>query len=214
MKIEEKQIKFLSSLIQQKYFTITKPLEEIIEKEPQFISNFLAMIFLRRPFYLELNLLLKNYPFLKVGECYNSIDIKSGEYYDKKKKEFVKDPEELNIMVKKYKNILNRHFAEGKDRNHKKLLDLMRRLETKNCCPIWDRCPGLPDANFGVGGCEGFVWCSVYNLGGSHGSLGYTGKLSNELRQQGYQYLSDIPKELRRKLMLNYLKEYLKNSKK
>lgn len=43
------------------------------------------------------------------------------------------------------------------------LLDAARRYETRNC-PIFKECT-LPR-------CEEGVWCSIYNLGGSHGCTG------------------------------------------
>ena len=70
------------------------------------------------------------------------------------------------------------------------LLDAARRYETRHC-PIFADCP-LPQ-------CEGAVWCDVYNLGGSHGSVG-----------SAYGYLGnrvvDVPIKRRREIMFEILK--------
>jgi len=71
------------------------------------------------------------------------------------------------------------------------LLDAARRYESRSCA-IFKECP-LPH-------CEGLVWCDIYNLGGSHGRIGYE-----------YRYLADraelIPLKKRREIMF-YLLEY------
>ena len=69
------------------------------------------------------------------------------------------------------------------------LLDAARRYENRNCA-IFKECT--------LRHCEGGVWCSIYNLGGSHGQIGmayrYFGKSAH-----------DIPLPKRRKLMLEML---------
>lgn len=69
------------------------------------------------------------------------------------------------------------------------LLDAARRYETRDCA-IFKQCT-MPH-------CEGGVWCDIYNLGGSHGQIGYA-----------YRYLGkstyDIPLRKRRKIMLEIL---------
>ena len=70
------------------------------------------------------------------------------------------------------------------------LTDAVRRYETRDCV-IFSECP-LPR-------CEGGVWCNIYNLGGSHGSIG-----------DAYRYLGknlyDIPIKKRREIMFEILK--------
>lgn len=70
------------------------------------------------------------------------------------------------------------------------LLDAARRYENRDCT-IFKECT--------LRHCEGGVWCSIYNLGGSHGQIG-----------DAYRHLgkraSDIPLRKRRKLMLEMLK--------
>ena len=69
------------------------------------------------------------------------------------------------------------------------LLDAARRYETRDCA-IFKECT--------LRHCEGGVWCSIYNLGGSHGQIG-----------DAYRHLGkragDIPLRKRRKLMLKML---------
>jgi hypothetical protein len=69
------------------------------------------------------------------------------------------------------------------------LLDAARRYENRNC-PIFKECT-LPH-------CEGGVWCSIYNLGGSHGRTG-----------DQYTHLGKhsvlVPVRKRRKIMLEML---------
>jgi len=69
------------------------------------------------------------------------------------------------------------------------LLDAARRYETRDCA-IFKECT--------LRYCEGGVWCSIYNLGGSHGRIG-----------SAYSHLgktaADIPLRMRRKLMLEML---------
>ena len=69
------------------------------------------------------------------------------------------------------------------------LLDAARRYENRNCA-IFKECT-LPR-------CEGGVWCSIYNLGGSHGRIG------DAFRHLGRSAF-DIPLAERRKLMLEML---------
>jgi hypothetical protein len=69
------------------------------------------------------------------------------------------------------------------------LLDAARRYENRNCA-IFNECI-LPH-------CEGGVWCSIYNLGGSHGQIGFA------YRHLG-KSVHDVPLEKRRKLMLEML---------
>ncbi len=70
------------------------------------------------------------------------------------------------------------------------LLDAARRYENRDCA-IFKECT--------LRHCEGGVWCSIYNLGGSHGQIG-----------SAYSHLGktagDIPLQKRRKLMLEMLK--------
>ena len=69
------------------------------------------------------------------------------------------------------------------------LLGAARRYETRHCA-IFKECT--------LRHCEGGVWCSIYNLGGSHGQIG-----------MAYRYFGkgahDIPLPKRRKLMLEML---------
>ena len=69
------------------------------------------------------------------------------------------------------------------------LLDAARRYENRDCV-IFKECT--------LRHCEGGVWCSIYNLGGSHGQIG-----------SAYSHLgktvADIPLRKRRKLMLDML---------
>jgi len=69
------------------------------------------------------------------------------------------------------------------------LLDAARRYENRNCA-IFKECT--------LRHCEGGVWCSIYNLGGSHGQIG-----------SAYSHLgksvTDIPLRKRRALMLEIL---------
>ena len=69
------------------------------------------------------------------------------------------------------------------------LLDAARRYETRHC-PIFAEC-SLPQ-------CEGGVWCDIYNLGGSHGSVG-----------SAYSNLGksvvDVPLKKRREIMFEIL---------
>ena len=69
------------------------------------------------------------------------------------------------------------------------LLDAARRYENRDCV-IFKECTFRH--------CEGGVWCSIYNLGGSHGQIG-----------SAYSHLgktvADIPLRKRRKLMLEML---------
>ena len=69
------------------------------------------------------------------------------------------------------------------------LLDAARRYENRDCV-IFKECT--------LRHCEGGVWCSIYNLGGSHGQIG-----------SAYSHLgktvADIPLRKRRKLMLEML---------
>lgn len=69
------------------------------------------------------------------------------------------------------------------------LLDAARRYENRDCA-IFKECI-LPH-------CEGGVWCDIYNLGGSHGQIGFA-----------YRHLGksahDVPLKKRRKLMLEML---------
>ena len=69
------------------------------------------------------------------------------------------------------------------------LLDAARRYETRDCA-IFKECT--------LRHCEGGVWCSIYNLGGSHGRIG------SAYRQLG-KTTGDIPLRKRRKLMLEML---------
>ena len=69
------------------------------------------------------------------------------------------------------------------------LLDAARRYETRNC-PIFKECT-LPR-------CEGGVWCSIYNLGGSHGCTG------DQYRHLGKNSVL-VPVRKRRKIMLEML---------
>ncbi len=77
------------------------------------------------------------------------------------------------------------------------LLDAARRYENRDCA-IFKECT--------LRHCEGGVWCSIYNLGGSHGRIG-----------SAYSHLgksvTDIPLQKRRKLMLEML-EYNEKQKK
>ena len=70
------------------------------------------------------------------------------------------------------------------------LLDAARRYETRDCA-IFKECT--------LRHCEGGVWCSIYNLGGSHGRIG-----------SAYSHLGktviDIPLRKCRNLMLEMLK--------
>ena len=43
------------------------------------------------------------------------------------------------------------------------LLDAVRRYETRHC-PIFKECT--------LSSCDGSIWCSIYNIGGSHGRTG------------------------------------------
>ncbi|MCB4791834.1 MAG: hypothetical protein LHV68_08100 [Elusimicrobia bacterium] len=69
------------------------------------------------------------------------------------------------------------------------LLDAVRRYENRSCA-IFEECP-LPR-------CEGGVWCSIYNLGGSHGQTG-----------ENYRYLAKsavlVPLRKRREIMFQML---------
>lgn len=69
------------------------------------------------------------------------------------------------------------------------LLDAVRRYETRHC-PIFADCP-LPR-------CEGAVWCDVYNLGGSHGSVGSTHSILGTS-------VVDVPIRKRREIMFEIL---------
>jgi len=69
------------------------------------------------------------------------------------------------------------------------LLDAARRYENRDCA-IFKECTLLH--------CEGGVWCNIYNLGGSHGRIGFTYR---HLGTSAY----DIPLKQRRKLMLEML---------
>ena len=82
------------------------------------------------------------------------------------------------------------------------LLDAARRYETRDCA-IFKECP--------LSHCEGGVWCDIYNLGGSHGSIGFA------YRHLG-SYAGEIPIKTRRKIMLEILarktdKSYLQGKK-
>jgi hypothetical protein len=76
------------------------------------------------------------------------------------------------------------------------LLDAARRYENRDCA-IFKECT--------LRHCEGGVWCSIYNLGGSHGQIG-----------SAYSHLgktvAGIPLRKRRKLMLQML-EYTTSQK-
>jgi hypothetical protein len=69
------------------------------------------------------------------------------------------------------------------------LLDAVRRYETRHC-PIFEECT--------LSSCDGSVWCSIYNIGGSHGRTG-----------QQYRHLGEhsnlVPVRKRRKIMLEML---------
>jgi hypothetical protein len=69
------------------------------------------------------------------------------------------------------------------------LLDAVRRYETRHC-PIFKECT--------LSSCDGSVWCSIYNIGGSHGRTG-----------QQYRHLGEhsnlVPVRKRRKIMLEML---------
>ena len=69
------------------------------------------------------------------------------------------------------------------------LLDAARRYENRDCA-IFKECT--------LRHCEGGVWCSIYNLGGSHGRIG-----------SAYSHLgktvTDIPLRKRRELMFEML---------
>ena len=69
------------------------------------------------------------------------------------------------------------------------LLDAARRYETRNC-PIFKECT-LPR-------CEGGIWCSIFNLGGSHGRTG------DQYRHLGKDSVL-VPVRKRRKIMLEIL---------
>lgn len=74
------------------------------------------------------------------------------------------------------------------------LLDAARRYENRHCA-IFKECT--------LRHCEGGVWCSIFNLGGSHGQIG-----------SAYSYLgktpADIPLRKRRELMLDMLEDKVK----
>ncbi len=70
------------------------------------------------------------------------------------------------------------------------LLDAARRYETRDCA-IFAECS--------LRRCEGGVWCNIYNLGGSHGSIG------DAYRHLG-ESLYDIPLKKRRAIMFEILK--------
>ncbi len=70
------------------------------------------------------------------------------------------------------------------------LLDAARRYENRDC-PIFAKC-SMPQ-------CEGGVWCDIYNLGGSHGSVGSAyGHLGNRV--------VNVPLKKRREIMFEILK--------
>ena len=69
--------------------------------------------------------------------------------------------------------------------NKDDLLDAVRRYETRHC-PLFDECPRSR--------CEGAVCCRVYNLGGSHGSMG------DRFHNYG-RSLNDIDLKVRKDLM-------------
>ncbi len=199
MEIEQQHIKFLEDIINLDFFTIEKPLNELLEKEPVFLSDYLSMIYKRRTLNWHLNELIRNNSFFKT----------SIQGYQKNDGYTPDDPKVLENLEQKSEKILKKHFKENKEKRQNHLFDLMRRLWTKNGCPIWNECPGLPDANFGVGGCQGYVWCPVYNLGGS-----YSFMQDRELSSKGYKDLSEVPRELRIKKMKEYLEYYLKSKRK
>jgi hypothetical protein len=74
------------------------------------------------------------------------------------------------------------------------LLDALRRYENRSCS-IFKECT-LPH-------CEGGVWCNIYNLGGSHGQIGFA---YGHLGQSAF----DIPLRKRRKLMLEMLEDKIR----
>lgn len=69
------------------------------------------------------------------------------------------------------------------------LLDAIRRYETQHC-PIFKECT--------LSSCDGSVWCSIYNLGGSHGRTG------DKYRHLG-EHSNLISVRKRRKIMLEML---------
>lgn len=206
MKIEENQKSFLEELLSLDVLRVSKTVNELIDDYPNFLSDYLSMFFFRKSnFNFQLECLFRDYgmgrkyshqiirPTLKERDVHYMVEEK---FRDKT----------INEVCLKAEEKAKKYFSKNKEKRHYHLLDLARRLWTKQGCPIWKECPGLPDANFGIGGCEGYVWCSVYNLGGSHGSID-----DQKLRKKGYKYPSDIPQKLRKKLTLSYLKQYLEN---
>lgn len=197
MKLEKKHIAFLQDILKiSSNFEIKKPLNELIEKEPRFLADFVAAIYRRRPICYELKSLLRNYPFFK------------------NRLEFNENTFALSDFEKKAKKIHNKHFPGDKGQNNS--LDLMRRLnESKDCLLYNDKeceCEGLPDANSGIGGCEGGVYCPICNLGGSHGSIGgYYKNLIFKETGKWYSHPAEVPKEIRLKIMRKLYKEHLSN---
>ena len=82
-----------------------------------------------------------------------------------------------------------RKVLQCKGVNQEELIDALRRYENRHCL-VFKECHRKR--------CEGGVWCNIYNLGGSHGSLGV------QFRHLG-QYLSAIPRQKRKKIMLKML---------
>jgi len=185
MKIEKKQIAFLKDMVKEMpFFEIKKPLSELIREEPRFLSDYLSMIYRRRPLGYYLNELVKDFSFFKTRFHCNE------------------DLYTLHTVEKKSEKIYKKYFPKDKQQNY--LLDLMRRLDASKCCPLYEECNGLPDANCGVGGCDGLVWCRVYNLGGSHGFIGMS-----DLEAKGYKLVINVPDDLRLSKMRDLYSDYI-----
>ncbi|MFA4874772.1 MAG: hypothetical protein WC956_09235 [bacterium] len=86
--------------------------------------------------------------------------------------------------------IRNARSIVGIEANDDVLLDALRRYENRDC-PIFKECP-FPR-------CKGAVWCDVYNLGGSHSSVG------SKYRHLG-AHVTDIPKKMKKEIMLEMIK--------
>ena len=189
MKIEEKQIAFLEKILKEMpYFEIKKPLSELIREEPRFLSDYLSMIYRRRPLGYYLNELAKDFSFFKTRFHCNE------------------DLYTSHVVEKESEKIYKKYFPRDKQQFY--LLDLMRRFDASKCCPLYKECDGLPDANFGVGGCDGPAWCHVFNLGGSHGFIGM-----NDLEAKGYKRITDVPDDLRLSKMRDLYHDYINKTK-
>ena len=168
--------------------SIGKKVKKLVEKKPVFVSNFLAAIYRRRPMGWELNQLRQEYPFFRI--MYG----RSKPLSTKKDYEALKNVMTFDDIERAAQKIYEKHFPKDEAGNNG--LDLMRRLDAKQGCIFYSECNGLPDANFGIGGCEGHVFCNVYSLGGSHGMLGSDDKHGIKLRKQGYKHPGEVPDKI------------------